>query len=59
MKIIINDVIMMARAVDNAEDGRQISAIFNIFEDDTVEDLISRATDKLSDAYLDMRSPYM
>lgn len=59
MKITINDTTMLAYAVTVAEDGRKVSAYFDIFEDDTVEDLISRATDKLSDTYLDMCSPYM
>ena len=59
MKIIINDVTMIAHAVDIAEDGRQISTFFDITEDDTVEELISRATDELSEVYLNMCSPYM
>lgn len=59
MKIIIDDDIMRARAYTTAEDGRGVQASFEIFDDDTVEDLISRATDKLSERYLDMCSPYM
>ena len=59
MNITINDKNMMAYAVTIAEDGRKVSALFEVFDDDTVEDLISRATDKLSDAYLHMCSPLM
>lgn len=59
MNITINDKNMMAYATAIAEDGRKISTLFDITEDDTVEELISRAADKLSDAYLDMCSPLM
>lgn len=59
MKIIIDDDTMRACAVGIAADGRKISATFEVFVDDTVEDVISRATDKLSDVYLDMVSPDM
>ena len=59
MKIILNDSIMVARAVDIAEDGHTITTFFDVFEDDTIEELISRATDKLSDVYLDMCTPLM
>ncbi len=59
MKIIIDDDTMRAYAVGIAADGRKISATFEVFVDDTVEDVISRATDELSEVYLDMCSPYM
>lgn len=59
MKIIIDDDTMRACATGIAADGRKISATFEVFEDDTVEELISRAIDKLSAVYLDMCSPYM
>lgn len=59
MKIIIDDDTMRACAVGIAADGRKISATFEVFVDDTVEDVISRATDELSEVYLNMCSPYM
>ena len=59
MMIIIDDDTMRARAYTYAEDGCKVSTLFEVFNDDTVEDLISRATDKLSDVYLDMISPDM
>lgn len=59
MRITIDDNAMVAVAIDYAEDGRQITASFDVFADDTVDDLISRSTDELSEVYLDMLSPYM
>lgn len=59
MKIIIYDDTMMACAVTVADDGHNYNTTFEIFDDDTVEDLISRATDKLSERYLDIHSPLM
>lgn len=59
MMIIIDDDTMKARAYTYAEDDCKVSTLFEVFDDDTVEELISRATDKLSDAYLDLRSPLM
>ena len=59
MKIIIDDDTMTARAYTTAEDGRAVITQVEIFKDDTVEELISRATDKLSESYLDMCSPLM
>ena len=59
MKIIIDDDTMTARAYTTAEDSRAVITQVEIFEDDTVEELISRATDKLSESYLDMCSPLM
>ena len=59
MNITINDKNMMAYAVTFAADGRKVSTLFEVFDDDTVEELISRATDKLSERYLDMCSPLM
>lgn len=59
MMIIIDDDTMRARAYTYAEDGCKVSTFFDITEDDTVEELISQATDKLSEVYLNMCSPDM